>query len=153
MTSLPVAGSGAWIWSLRLDRLRRLVRPLVDEIAAAAPHLSGAACDGAAPLHDWWLPGETLGARTRRHARARRLCADCPVLDACAAAAASLPPEQRSGVWAGVAYPGPRPDPPSGRDIFHRRRKLIRLVPESRRETGREWAPANRSSWAGSPRR
>ena len=93
----------------------RLGRAAADLAELLGPQLERPACAGLAPTFDRDVPGETDDERTARIYRAKGVCARCPVLAACAAAAASLPAESRAGVWAGVLYPD-TPDRPAPAD-------------------------------------
>lgn len=79
------------------------------------PRLDGASC-----AHLWpsWDPQEEDEARVDFHDRvaaAARVCARCPVLDACREVADELPYAQRRGIWAGHYYRGGTLIPPAPR--------------------------------------
>ncbi|EOM74617.1 WhiB family transcriptional regulator [Rhodococcus rhodnii] len=57
---------------------------LLGQILADQPALSGAACSGRPELFDLERDDETAEDRHYRHAAAKQLCAQCPVIDACA---------------------------------------------------------------------
>lgn len=68
------------------------------------PRLEGAACAGRHALFDPPERNEDRDQLAHRHAAAARICATCPVLNACTEVAADLPKARRVGVWAGTPY-------------------------------------------------
>lgn len=73
--------------------------------AVYGPQLHGAACAGLAPTFDAPGPSEDTEEVDERNRLALRVCASCPVLNACRDWLNSLPPRERpAGVVAGAVY-------------------------------------------------
>lgn len=69
-----------------------LIATLVDE------RLTGAACQGMAPLFDAYVDHETTEQREYRHHRAKTICLRCPVRAECTVAATE---HDAAGIWNG----------------------------------------------------
>ena len=84
---------------------------LADVLAGVIdPRLDGAACAGKAPLFDPREPDESLDAWKTRIDQAALICRRCPIANACAEVAASIPKTRRAGIWSGRNQGGNRCD-------------------------------------------
>lgn len=72
--------------------------PIAEIASLVDPRLTGAACQGKAPLFDDTLDDESPGARAERHHRAKVICLGCPVRTECDTAATE---HDASGIWNG----------------------------------------------------
>jgi WhiB family redox-sensing transcriptional regulator len=84
------------------QRARRARRnpPSRADLRPAVPVLKGAACKGGAPDLFFGPSAEFVTARQQREAKAKAICARCPVRDACLAYA--LDTGETHGIWGGL---------------------------------------------------
>lgn len=88
-------------------------RRMVESLRGHAPHLDGALCLGRWDIFDPPAPGEPDSDWEYRSSSAARICARCPVLDACHDWYVRLPSSQRPPGVCAARIPAPKRKPAS----------------------------------------